>query len=71
MDVHKFEKAGARAKYSIHLRLEDPSILLTAEEADWELPKALHKTIQNLAEEVRKKSKREVTRKGGPKPFPM
>lgn len=71
VDVHKFEKAGARAKYSIHLRLEDPSILLTAEEADWELAKALHKTIANLEEEVRKKSKRSLTRKGGPKPFPV
>ncbi len=69
VDVHKFVKAGARAKYSIHLRLEDPSILLTAEEADWELAKALHKTIQNLSEEVRKKSKKEISNKVGPKPF--
>ena len=69
VDVHKFEKLGARAKYSIHLRLEDPSILLTAEEADWELPKALHKTIANLEEEVRKKVKKEISGKSGPKPF--
>lgn len=71
VDVHKFEKAGARAKYSIHLRLEDPSILLTAEEADWDLVKALHKVSKNLEEEVRKKSKKEITKKGGPKPYPV
>jgi len=69
VDVHKFEKLGARAKYSIHLRLEDPSILLTAEETDWELPKALHKTIANLEEEVRKKVKKEISGKSGPKHF--
>ncbi len=71
VDVHKFEKAGGKAKYSVHLRLEDPSLLLTAEEVDWNLVKALHKTIDNLSEEVRKKSKKEITRKGGPKPFPV
>src|SRR3989344_2083732 len=71
VDVHKFEKAGARAKYSIHYRLEHPSILLTAEEADWELAKALHKASANLSEEIRKISKKEITRKGGPKPYPV
>jgi ribosome-associated translation inhibitor RaiA len=70
VDVHKFEKAGARAKYSIHFRVEHPSTLLTAEEADWELAKALHKTIANLTEEVRKKARKE-TKKTGPKPYPV
>ncbi len=71
VDVHKFEKAGARAKYSIHFRVEHPSTLLTAEEADWELAKALHKTISNLTEEIRKISKKEISRKSGPKPYPV
>ena len=70
VDVHKFEKAGARAKYSVHYRLEHPSTLLTAEEADWELAKALHKVGDNLLEEVRKKEKK-MRRKTGPKPFPV
>lgn len=69
VDVHKFEKAGARAKYSIHFRVEHPTIILTAEEADWELVKALHKGSDNLLEEVRKKARKE-TKKTGPKPFP-
>jgi|SRR3989344_1180172 len=71
VDVHKFEKAGARAKYSIHFRVEHPSTLLTAEETDWELAKALHKASANLSEEIRKISKKEITRKGGPKPYPV
>ncbi|MSR86398.1 hypothetical protein EXS74_03305 [Candidatus Woesearchaeota archaeon] len=70
VDIHKFEKAGARAKYSIHYRVEHPSTLLTAEETDWDLAKALHKASDNLLEEVRKKAKKE-TRKTGPKPFPV
>lgn len=68
VDVHKFEKLGARSKYSIHYRIEHPSILLTAEEADWDLVKALHKASANLIEEVRKKAKKE-TRKIGPKSY--
>ena len=70
VDVHKFEKAGARAKYSIHFRVEHPSILLTAEETDWVLATALHKAVANLAQEVQKKAKKD-TRKGGPKPYPV
>ncbi len=69
VDVHKFVKAGARAKYSIHFRVEHPSILFTAEEADWELPKALHKAIANLSEEIRKSSKKGNARKGMSKTY--
>ncbi len=64
VDIHKFEKAGARAKYSIHYRIEHPSTLLTAEEADWELAKALHKAGDNLLEEVRKKVSKATKRVG-------
>ena len=71
VDIHKFVKAGARAKYSVHLRLEHPSTILTAEEADWDLAKALHKTVKNMQQEVQHKFKLGVTKKTGPKPFPV
>ncbi len=63
VDVHKFSRTGAREKYSIHFRVEHPSILITAEDDDWDLPKAFHKTISNLVEEMRKKSKTELKQK--------
>ena len=69
VDVHKFEKAGARAKYSIHYRLEHPSTILTAEEADWVLARALHKAAANMQEEGRHKFRKETGRKTTPKPL--
>jgi len=69
VDIHKFEKAGARAKYSVHFRLEGPSLLLTAEEVDWELSRALHKTIANMGQEIQHTFKRDAMRKTGKKPY--
>lgn len=60
VDVQKADKAGNRAKYTVHLRLDNPSLLLTAEESDWELHKVLHKTLDNLQEQVRKKSNKKT-----------
>lgn len=60
VDLHKMEKAGKRAKYSVHLRLDHPSLMMSAEEAEWELEKALHKTMDNLMEQVRKNSERTI-----------
>ncbi len=54
----KFVKAGERSKYSIHLRIDCPSLILNATDADWELPRALHKAFTNLQNEVKKRFKR-------------
>ncbi|MBI5798013.1 hypothetical protein HZA98_03875 [Candidatus Woesearchaeota archaeon] len=69
VDVHRMEKAGARCKYSVHLRVDDPSLILSAEQADWDLTRALHEAIANLEQEVQHKYKKGITRKGGPKPL--
>jgi len=67
VDVNKKSKAGNRAKYSVHLRLDHPSLMFSAEEAEWELVKALHKSVDNLMEQVWKKGKKTVMEKKIPK----
>jgi hypothetical protein len=53
VEVKKMEKAGDRCKYSVHLRLEGgTSLILTAHQTDWDLPRALHKTLDNLKNEA-------------------
>lgn len=61
VDVHTFHKRGERKKFSVHLRVDGPSLRLTAEEADWSLSRALQKVIGNLQQEVRHVFKKEVT----------
>jgi len=61
IDVHKAEKAGNRYKYSIHLRVECPTILLTASHADFDLLRALHRAYDNIKTETTHKFKRENT----------
>ncbi|MBS3170755.1 hypothetical protein J4223_03155 [Candidatus Woesearchaeota archaeon] len=63
VEIGKAEKAGARAKYSIHLRLEDPNLMLTADDADWDLVKAVRVTFGKLIEQAQKKSKKAVVKK--------
>lgn len=63
VEVRKAKKAGARAKYSIHLRLEDPSLMLTAEDADWDLVKAIRMTFGRLFERAQKTSKKANVKK--------
>jgi len=63
VEIGKAEKAGARAKYSIHLRLEDPSLMITADDADWDLVKVVRAGFVKLLEQVNKKSKKAVAKK--------
>ena len=61
--VKKHPKLGKKDKFTVRLRLEGThSVVLYAKQADWDLSKALHKTISNLEQEVRHKFKRENTR---------
>jgi len=63
VDVKKQEKTGNRFKFSFHIRVESPSTILTAEQADWDVMKALHKTFDNLKTEVTHKFKKETIRR--------
>lgn len=56
-------KAGKAKKYSIHMKVESPNCILTAEQADWDIARALHKTFNNLKNEINHRYKDEVTLK--------
>lgn len=43
--------------YSIHAKLEAPSIIISAHESDWDLKKALNKTFDNMVREMQHKFK--------------
>ena len=61
--VKKYGSSGARSKYSVHLRLNEPTQKLEATQDDWELARALHRAMDNLNAEVRHWYKHEVTPK--------
>jgi len=46
-----------KCKYSIHTKLEAPSIILAAHESEWDLKKALNKTFENMRHEMEHKFK--------------
>ncbi|MBI2667429.1 hypothetical protein HYX17_01515 [Candidatus Woesearchaeota archaeon] len=61
IDIKKYKSTGKRSKYSIHLRINHPSIknILAAKQYDWDLATALHKTFDNILNEIEHKSKKE------------
>ncbi|MBI5871919.1 hypothetical protein HZB88_02435 [archaeon] len=59
VNVKKFVKAGLRSKYSVHLRVDHPSLVLNATDSDWELARALHKCFTNMRNEVKKRFPKE------------
>ncbi len=64
VDVKKHPKLGKRDKFTVRLRLEGThSVVLSAKQADWDLRKALQKTISNLEQEIKHKFKRENTKR--------
>ena len=53
VDVKSYHRRGVRHKYTVHLRLEGPqTVILSARQTDWDLPKALHKAVANLEMEA-------------------
>ena len=53
VDVHKMKKSGESHKYSVHFRMEKGRTLgLTAEQADWDLQRALQLTISNMEKQL-------------------
>ncbi|MDP3918337.1 MAG: hypothetical protein Q8Q35_00330 [Nanoarchaeota archaeon] len=58
VNIKEHNTSGKRKEYSVHLRLEaNRKIIATAKQADWDLPRALHKTIDNLENEAKHKLK--------------
>lgn len=55
----KHDVEGTRCKYSFHFRIENPEIDVTAESADWELPRTLHNGMQKIAKALEKRYKLE------------
>ena len=41
----KHDKAGERAKYSFHAKVQTPTSLINVRDDDWDLHKALHKVL--------------------------
>ena len=66
VNIHKQRRIG-KDKYSIKLKLEEPRIhqgnMMVAKQFDWDLVKALHKTFDNLKNEIRHKIGKEEIRK--------
>ncbi len=53
--IKEYDKAGAKQKYSVHLRVEFPGKILTSSEDDWDIETALRKTFDNAKNEVKKR----------------
>mgnify|MGYP001561776779 CR=1 FL=1 len=60
----KYDKAGERAKYSFHVRLEGPSYLLSAHAFDWDVKIATHKVMKKLENEIKHKFKTDGQKQG-------
>ncbi len=57
--VKKMKNSGKRCKYSIHGRIEAPSLLASVEYSDWNLTKTLNKTFEKIETEIEHKFKTE------------
>ncbi len=48
IDVKTHRTSGKRKKYSVHLKINSPNIILSVSQADWDLPRSLQKAFNNL-----------------------
>lgn len=55
----KYKAEGKRAKYSIHCRVDSPSLLAVAEAYDWDFATAMHKVMRKVINEINHKYKLE------------
>jgi|TARA_Y100000310_G_C20601814_1_gene773438 ribosome-associated translation inhibitor RaiA len=55
----KHDKAGKRAKYSFHAKIQTPISLINVKDDDWDLHKALHKVLKKVENQVKHKFKTE------------
>ena len=59
MHIKKMKNSGKRYKYSVHSRIEAPSLLASAEYSDWDLTRTLNKTFEKIENELEHKLKPE------------
>jgi len=55
VDIKKINREGRRAAYEVKARVDAPSLVLHGEHTDWELQRALHRTFDNLKNEIERK----------------
>lgn len=55
LKFRKYKASGKRAKYSIHTRVDSPSLLATAEAFDWDFARAMHKVMRKVLNELKHK----------------
>jgi hypothetical protein len=64
VNIKRHEKAGKRCKYTVNYKLNrGTKLYASAKQDDWELPRALHKALKNLEQEVKHKYKLEGKRR--------
>ena len=64
INIKKHEKAGKRCKYTVNYKLNrGTKLYASAKQDDWELPRALHRALKNLEQEVKHKYKLEGKRR--------
>ncbi len=57
LHAKKHNKEGNRCIYSFHARVQKPSNLINVRDSDWELEKALHKTLVKVEKRIQDKFK--------------
>ena len=53
------DKAGERAKYSFHAKIQSPISLINVKGSDWDLHKALHNVLKKVETQIKYKFKTE------------
>jgi predicted transcriptional regulator len=56
--IKSYDKQGGEQKFSVNLRIDFPSRVITSSQEDWDLETALRKTFNNAKNEVDKKFKK-------------
>ncbi len=59
----KYNQTGKRVKYSIHCRVDAPSLIASAKASDWELALTMHKVLNKIHNELEHKYKLESQHK--------
>lgn len=59
----KYNTAGKRAKYSVHCRVDAPSLIASAKASDWDIALTMHKVLGKLHNELEHKYKLESQHK--------
>lgn len=55
--VKVYKKQEAKKKYSIHLKAEAPTSMLSAQAFDWDLARAVHSVTEKIIAEIQHKLK--------------